>query len=126
MDENNIKPSKRQEYKKFKRNAVLTEADIKKFRSMNTWFVRRLLNLREKYFADALLRKYLGMFDPIHFGEFELIQDLVHEEAMLFRMERMMKGNDHPPHVLMDTICRLTRRIDDLKSRLGVYPREVN
>ena len=126
MEENNVKPTNRRQYKEFKRDTVLTKADIQKFKGMNTWFIRFLLNLPEKYFANALLRKYLGMFDPVHFGEFELIQGLVHEQTMLFRMEKMMKNNDHPSHVLMETICRQARRIDELKIRLGVFPKEVN
>ena len=108
---------------KFKHDSVLTDSAIRGIRSRKTWFVKYLVDDKEKKLANELIRKYLDMSNQLTLGQFELIKDLVYQEIMQFRTEQGMKGNSDHLHVLMESLCKLTRRIDEIKKRLNIVPK---
>ena len=108
-------------------DTVFTPYDIKKFRARRQPFTSDFRTNKEEELADELYRLYVGMFEPVKFGQFLLIEDLIDAEVYLYRTKKMLRdGEMSRCRESMDTIHRFATHVNHLKERLGVFPKKEN
>ena len=124
MTENMNNEENVEKQNKDKFDAIITKADIYRFRNRKTWFAKKLKNKDEKLYANQLLRQYYKMFDTIRLSEFEMIKDIIYNEVLKFRIQGRIDDDQHNEWIYsassVNALHKIQKRIEDLRKKLGI------